>query len=176
MLARQFRLRARLAPRPARPRICGRQRPCSTVRKRILPSARIRKRDTMPCRQRKKPCTRWPPSNHRNSVVRRSGARRCIDAGSVTAKSASHCLRFIVRGKVQGVFFRASTRDLAQRLGLTGHAINLPDGSVEVLVCGDADAIQSMRNWLQRGPRMARVDSLHEQSVDGAVPDSFRTS
>jgi acylphosphatase len=75
------------------------------------------------------------------------------------------------------VFFRASSRDVALRLGLTGHAINLPDGSVEVFVCGDTDAIQSMRNWLQRGPRMARVDSLHEEPVDGGeLPVSFRVS
>jgi acylphosphatase len=77
---------------------------------------------------------------------------------------------------VQGVFFRASSRDIALRLGLTGHAINLPDGSVEVLVCGDAEAIQSMRTWLRKGPRRARVDSLQEEPVNGTVPESFRTS
>jgi acylphosphatase len=85
-------------------------------------------------------------------------------------------VQFIVRGKVQGVFFRASSREVALRLGLTGHAINKPDGSVEVLVCGEADAIQSMRNWLQKGPRTARVDSVHEEPVNGVTPVSFRTS
>jgi acylphosphatase len=85
-------------------------------------------------------------------------------------------VRFTVRGKVQGVYFRASSRDIAQQLGLTGHATNRPDGSVEVLVCGDAEAIQSMRNWLRTGPRMARVDSLQEELVNTVVPVSFRTS
>lgn len=94
----------------------------------------------------------------------------------MTDKISFHCLRFVVRGKVQGVFFRASARELALRLGLTGHAINLPDGSVEVLACGDAHALQSMRNWLLTGPRMARVDGVHEEVADGPVPDSFRTS
>ena len=44
--------------------------------------------------------------------------------------------RFIISGRVQGVFFRASTREQAQRLGLRGHARNLPDGRVDVLVVG----------------------------------------
>ncbi|HEX9851590.1 MAG TPA: acylphosphatase [Woeseiaceae bacterium] len=94
----------------------------------------------------------------------------------MTDKLSGQCRRFIVRGKVQGVFFRASTRDLAQQLGLTGHAINLPDGSVEVLACGHATAIHSLRNWLRQGPRMARVDSLDEAPADVPVPGSFRTS
>ncbi len=68
--------------------------------------------------------------------------------------------RFIVRGKVQGVFFRASTRERALRLGLRGHARNLPDGSVEVLVAGDADAIGELEAWLRVGPPRARVDAL----------------
>jgi len=94
----------------------------------------------------------------------------------VTANPAPACIRFIVRGKVQGVFFRASTRDVASRLGLTGHAVNRQDGSVEVLACGDADAIQSLRKWLHQGPRMARVDSVHEEPADGIAPDLFLTS
>ncbi len=94
----------------------------------------------------------------------------------MTDKLPDQCRRFIVRGKVQGVFFRASTRDFAERLGLTGHAINLPDGSVEVLACGNATAIESMRIWLQRGPRMAKVDGVHDEPADDPVPDSFRTS
>lgn len=176
MLARQFRLPGRLAQQPAHPRTFARQRPCWTAPKRISQIALIRRRDAMQCRQKKKHCTRWPPSNHRNSISRAPGTLLRINAGSVTANPVSHCVRFIVRGKVQGVFFRASSSDIAQRLGLTGHAINRPDGSVEVLVCGAADAIQSMRSWLQKGPRMARVDSLQEEPVNDVVPDSFRTS
>ena len=52
--------------------------------------------------------------------------------------------RFIVTGRVQGVFFRASTREQAQHLGLRGHAKNLADGSVEVLAAGDAVAIDAL--------------------------------
>ncbi len=77
--------------------------------------------------------------------------------------------RFIVRGKVQGVWFRASTRDEALKLGLQGHACNLPNGDVEVLAVGDAAAIDKLATWLQRGPPMARVDAL--QRFDGNAAD-----
>lgn len=176
MPARRFRLPGRLALQPARPRSFARQRPCLTAHKRILQIALIRKRDAMRCRQKKRHCTRWQPSHRRNSISLASETLLRINAGSVTANPASHCVRFIVRGKVQGVFFRASAGEVAQRLGLTGHAINRPDGSVEVLVCGAATAMQSMRIWLQKGPRMARVDSVHEEPVNGVTPVSFRTS
>ncbi|MBF6025792.1 acylphosphatase [Lysobacter niastensis] len=68
--------------------------------------------------------------------------------------------RFIVSGKVQGVWFRASARDEAQALGLRGYAKNLPDGRVEVLVVGDPAAIDRLAAWLRQGPPMAHVDDL----------------
>lgn len=68
--------------------------------------------------------------------------------------------QFIVRGKVQGVWFRASTRAQAERLGLRGHARNLADGSVEVIAAGDADAIDALERWLHVGPPLARVDAV----------------
>jgi acylphosphatase len=54
-----------------------------------------------------------------------------------------------VGGRVQGVFFRASTREQAVRLGVTGYARNLPDGQVEVLVCGDPQAVGQLKDWLR---------------------------
>ena len=68
--------------------------------------------------------------------------------------------QFIVRGKVQGVWFRASTRAQAERLGLRGHARNLADGSVEVIAAGGADAINALERWLHVGPPLARVDAV----------------
>ena len=67
---------------------------------------------------------------------------------------------FIVSGQVQGVWFRASTRDRAVALGLRGHARNLPDGRVEVLAAGDPEAIEQLAQWLHYGPSRARVDEL----------------
>lgn len=69
-------------------------------------------------------------------------------------------VRFLVGGKVQGVFFRASTREQALKLGLRGHARNLPDGRVEVLAEGDAIALDALERWLQVGPPLARVETI----------------
>ena len=79
--------------------------------------------------------------------------------------------RFIVRGKVQGVWFRASTRDVAERLGLAGHAKNLADGGVEVLAIGEANAVARLQEWLHEGPPLARVDSVDcvERLGDGEL-------
>ncbi|GAB3386824.1 acylphosphatase [Lysobacter fragariae] len=74
--------------------------------------------------------------------------------------------RFIVKGKVQGVWFRASTREQADALGLRGHARNLADGSVEVLAVGEPAAIDQLARWLQRGPPMARVDDVERSDID----------
>ena len=74
--------------------------------------------------------------------------------------------RFIVRGKVQGVWFRASARDEALKLGLRGYASNLSNGDVEVLAVGDADAIERLADWLQHGPPTARVDTVQRHEGD----------
>jgi acylphosphatase len=68
--------------------------------------------------------------------------------------------RFTIIGRVQGVWFRDSTRKVAESLGITGHAINLSDGNVEVFACGDQAAINQLADWLQNGPRMAKVDQV----------------
>jgi acylphosphatase len=76
---------------------------------------------------------------------------------------------------VQGVWFRESTRREAQNLNLSGHAINLPDGRVEVLAAGcDAD-IRKLAAWLQTGPSMARVQSVTEETLEDPGLAGFRT-
>ena len=72
--------------------------------------------------------------------------------------------RFLVSGRVQGVFFRASTRDAARALGLAGYARNLDDGRVEVVAQGSEDAIEALRAWLHDGPPQARVDQVERAS------------
>ena len=81
--------------------------------------------------------------------------------------------RFIVHGKVQGVWFRASTRDVAVRLGLTGHARNLAKGDVEVLAMGDAEAIATLADWLQQGPPLARVDAVVRSDAEAVAMHDF---
>jgi acylphosphatase len=83
--------------------------------------------------------------------------------------------RFLVFGKVQGVYFRHSARLEARRLVIRGIARNLPDGSVEVVAQGGAEAVEELRLWLQRGPAQARVDGVRETSPDEAepIPEGF---
>lgn len=84
------------------------------------------------------------------------------------------CRLFTVKGRVQGVFFRDSTRRVARTLGITGHAINLADGNVEVLAFGEQDAIEELAAWLQQGPQMARVDEVIARDVDENLSADFR--
>lgn len=69
-------------------------------------------------------------------------------------------------GRVQGVFFRASARDEAQRLGLTGWAANMPEGTVELEVQGEDDDVDRFIAFCRRGPGQSVVDDL---LVDTAV-------
>ncbi len=66
----------------------------------------------------------------------------------------------LVKGRVQGVFFRAETRRVAKQHGIRGWVRNTAEGHVELLICGEAGAIDRMRLWLAKGPTRARVDSL----------------
>ncbi|HET8674944.1 MAG TPA: acylphosphatase [Blastocatellia bacterium] len=68
--------------------------------------------------------------------------------------------RFIVKGDVQGVGFRWFTLRAARRLGVTGTVRNLPDGTVEAIAEGSADAIDSFRREIERGPSHAQVTSV----------------
>jgi acylphosphatase len=82
---------------------------------------------------------------------------------------------YTIKGRVQGVFFRASTRRVAESLGITGHAINLPDGDVEVLAVGDDEALDQLGEWLQDGPPHARVDAVLERDAEVEAGDGFLT-
>ncbi|MBB6241747.1 acylphosphatase [Rhodanobacter sp. MP1X3] len=73
--------------------------------------------------------------------------------------------KFLVSGRVQGVFYRASTREQASSLGLSGYAKNLLSGDVEVLVVGDVAAMDALEQWLNRGPPAARVESVSRENV-----------
>ena len=86
------------------------------------------------------------------------------------------CRKFCVSGKVQGVFFRDSTRQKAETLNITGHAINLDDGRVEVLACGDEQALAELENWLNEGPSSADVDLVERKNTEvHSPPGGFST-
>ena len=75
-------------------------------------------------------------------------------------------VRLSASGTVQGVFFRASTRDEARRLGLTGWARNTPDGRVEVEAQGAPDAIDHLVDFCRQGPGYATVEKLVVEDAD----------
>jgi len=79
-----------------------------------------------------------------------------------------------VEGRVQGVWFRDSTRREAQRLEISGHAINLPDGNVEVLAVGSVRALEELQQWLHVGPPLARVTNVQVRSVEVPEVSGFR--
>ncbi|MCG5515701.1 MULTISPECIES: acylphosphatase [Ectothiorhodospira] len=84
-------------------------------------------------------------------------------------------MRCWISGRVQGVFFRASTQDKAQALGLDGYAMNLSDGRVEVVAQGPESALESLGQWLRQGPPKARVDSVDCEAFAGRVEPGFHT-
>ncbi len=87
----------------------------------------------------------------------------------------SECRMYRVEGRVQGVWFRESTRQQALRLGLSGHAVNRSDGSVEVLACGDGAAVDTLVDWLHEGPPLARVRAVTQVPHQGTRPVGFKT-
>lgn len=83
--------------------------------------------------------------------------------------SASAARRFWISGRVQGVWFRAGTREQALALGLSGYARNLLDGRVEVLAQGEPAALDALQHWLQRGTPLARVERVE---VEHCLPEA----
>ena len=88
------------------------------------------------------------------------------------------CKKSLVGGRVQGVFYRASTASHARQLGLKGYARNLPDGRVEVVVCGDPAAVQALIDWLWTGSTASKVTSVDTTELEleaHQLPDGFNT-
>jgi acylphosphatase len=71
-----------------------------------------------------------------------------------------------ISGKVQGVFFRASTQEKAEELGLTGFVQNEPDGTVYLEAEGNPETIKQLEAWAHHGPEKARVDKVEVKELD----------
>jgi len=76
--------------------------------------------------------------------------------------------RLTIRGRVQGVFFRESMRQEAERLGVSGWVCNRHDGTVEAVVQGPAEAVERITRWAHRGPAEAQVSSVEVAEAQGA--------
>lgn len=84
------------------------------------------------------------------------------------------CVHCYVSGRVQGVFFRAETREQARLLGLTGWVRNLPDGRVEIMACGEPRKVQQLCVWLSQGPDFAHVTDVQCAQVELQTFDDFK--
>ena len=81
--------------------------------------------------------------------------------------------RVVVRGNVQGVFFRDSCRREASSRGVAGWVTNRPDGAVEAVFEGDAAAVQALVDWAGRGPRGAEVEAVDDSSEEPECLSGF---
>ncbi|MBN1356000.1 acylphosphatase [bacterium] len=88
----------------------------------------------------------------------------------MTGDSPIQNARFIVKGRVQGVGYRYYTRRLAMKLGVSGAARNLPDGTVEVIGRGSSEDLESFYQGLLRGPDASRVETVETRPVDPLEP------
>lgn len=83
-------------------------------------------------------------------------------------------IKVIVKGRVQGVFYRANTQKTAQRLGIKGYVKNLADGSVQAVFEGDPKAVSQMVEWCRKGPEASIVDDVLTETIeDPAYFDTF---
>ncbi|MGW8248064.1 MAG: acylphosphatase [Acidiferrobacterales bacterium] len=76
------------------------------------------------------------------------------------------CRYFLVTGRVQGVFYRASTLEVANRMGLLGWVRNREDGSVELVACGEEAVLKQLEQWLWQGPKFAQVAGVQVNMID----------
>ena len=85
-------------------------------------------------------------------------------------------VRVLVRGRVQGVFFRAETQARAESLGVAGSARNLPDGSFEAVFEGEPEQVDSLVGWCRRGPAGAEVESVEASPEEPTGERGFAVS
>jgi len=76
------------------------------------------------------------------------------------------CYQAKVTGKVQGVYFRASTQEQAIEHAISGYVKNSPDGSVEVLACGEQPNVEKLMKWLEQGSEYSEVDKVEVNEVE----------
>ena len=82
-------------------------------------------------------------------------------------------IRVVIRGRVQGVWYRGWTADRAEELGLSGWVRNRRDGSVEALFAGDETVVRQMIEDCRAGPAAARVQDIEEFPASGPAPAGF---
>ncbi|HJS53908.1 MAG TPA: acylphosphatase [Chitinophagaceae bacterium] len=83
-------------------------------------------------------------------------------------------VRLTIKGKVQGVFYRATAKDIADLLGIKGWIRNLPDNNVEIAATAPEETLQKFINWCKQGPPKAMVDEIIVEESDREEFNGFR--
>ena len=83
-------------------------------------------------------------------------------------------VRLLIKGKVQGVFYRATAKDVADLTGVKGWVRNLPDNDVEIIATAPEDKLQKFINWCKQGPPKAKVDEVIVEELDLQEFNSFK--
>ena len=96
-----------------------------------------------------------------------------FESMSKTVATENKCIKIIVGGKVQGVFYRKSTKEKADEFGLVGTVRNNPDGSVTIIAQGSKEDINKLIKWCKTGPDDAEVSCLTTEEIDSVNNDHF---
>jgi len=83
------------------------------------------------------------------------------------------CQKCYVSGIVQGVFFRDTVQKQAKSLSINGHVCNMPNGTVEVFMCGSKQQLKTMEDWLWEGSSHSDVTGVKCHSINAAIPQQF---
>ncbi|HEX6848806.1 MAG TPA: acylphosphatase [Chitinophagaceae bacterium] len=83
-------------------------------------------------------------------------------------------VRLTIKGKVQGVFYRATAKDVADLIGIKGWVRNLPDNNVEITATATEETLQKFVQWCKQGPPKARVDEVVVDDLDPQAFSGFR--
>jgi acylphosphatase len=83
-------------------------------------------------------------------------------------------VRLTIKGKVQGVFYRATAKDVADQLGIKGWIKNLPGNNVEIRATSTQESLQEFVNWCKEGPPKARVDEVIVEELELQEFNDFR--
>ena len=83
------------------------------------------------------------------------------------------CIELVIKGKVQGVFFRKHTKDKARQHGVKGFVQNKDDGSVYIIACGEDESIENFSKWCHQGPDAAKVVSIEKQDIPVEMHNEF---
>jgi len=83
-------------------------------------------------------------------------------------------IRLTIKGKVQGVFYRATAKDVADLIGVKGWVRNLPDNNVEIIATASEETLQKFINWCKQGPPKSKVDDVIVETLDLEEFNGFR--